>query len=422
VARRSPSTSAPAPVPRGPGGSLATRYAGLLRGTGAAPALAASLLGRLALGTTGLALLLLTRQSTGSYAAAGVVAAAYASSFAVFAPVRARRADRDGPRPVLLACAVLHPAVLGGLVLLAHVGAGAVVLAAAAVAAGATVPPLGGVMRALWGQLVPAEALPTAYSLDAVVIELCFVGGPLLVAGLTAVSGPAAAVLVAGALVLSGGVWLALTPALRRVVPHAHPDGAIARPLSSPAVRALLVTVGWVGAGFGSLEVALPAYAETQHAGPSAAGILLAVWSGGSIAGGLTYGAVRLRAAHVRQLPWLVAALALGAALPLLATGPWVMGGVLVLYGLTIAPFTTCNSVLLGGAAPPGTVTEAFAWSSSLIFGGAAFGNAGAGWLVEHSGVGAALGLTAVTGAAALLTALLGRRAVAGHAASPSTA
>ena len=39
--------------------SLTARYARVLRGTGAAPALAASLVGRLALGTTGLALLLL---------------------------------------------------------------------------------------------------------------------------------------------------------------------------------------------------------------------------------------------------------------------------------------------------------------------------------------------------------------------------
>lgn len=391
---------------------LGARYAALLRGNGAAPALAASLLGRLALGTTGLALLLLVLQSTGSYAAAGLVAAAYALSLAVLAPVLARRADRSGPRGVLLACAVLHPAVLVGLVLLARAGAGVPVLAVAAVLAGATVPPLGGIMRALWGRLVPDEALPTAYSLEAVVVELCFVTGPLLVAGLSAASGPAAAVLAAGALVLTGGAWLAATPALRAVVPHPHSGGRRVGALSSPAVRALLLTVLCVGAGFGALEVALPAYAETQHARPSTAGVLLAVWSAGSILGGLVYGGMRLRAPHVRQMPWLVAAVALGTTLPLLATGPVVMGAVLVLYGLTIAPFSTCNSVLLGGAAPAGTLTEAFAWSSSMIFGGAAVGNAVGGWLAQHVGVSTALGFTAGTGAAALLMSLAGRSAL----------
>ena len=400
-------------------GSLPARYAGLVRGTGAGPALAASLIGRLALGTTGLALLLMVRTSTGSYATAGLVAAAYAISLAGFSPLRARRADRRGPRGVLLLCAVLHPATLVGLVLLADAGAGPGPLLAGAVLAGATVPPLGGVMRAMWAGLVPAAALTTAYSLEAVVIEICFVAGPLLVAGLSALSGPPAAVLAAGGLVLVGSSWFACTPALRAVVPHGQQGRRSSGPLTSSTVRGLLLTVGWVGAGFGALEVSLPAYAETQAARPGTAGVLLAVWSGGSILGGLVYGAARLRAEPGRQLPWLVAALAVGAALPLVALSltalsltappPVVMAGVLVLYGLTIAPFSTCNSVLLGAAAPPGTATEAFAWSSSLIFGGAALGNAAGGWLVQHVDVRAGLGLTAATGVLALLSALAAR-------------
>ena len=385
-------------------------YATLLRGTGAAAPLAASLVGRLALGTTGLAVLLTVRDSTGSYAAAGLVGAAYALSFAAFAPVRARRADRHGPRGVVLACGLLHPAVLLALVLLAAGGAGAALLAAAAVLAGATVPPLGGVMRALWGTLAGGDALTTAYSLESVVVEACFVGGPLLVAGLSALAGPSAAVLAAGLLVLVGSCWLVSTPALRAVVPHAPPPGVRrARPLSSPAVRALLGAVAGVGAGFGAIEVALPAFVEAHAGRPSTAGVLLAVWSAGSILGGLVYGAVRLAVPHGRQLPWIVAALAAGTALPLLAGSPLVMGAVLVPYGFTIAPFSTCNSVLLGRAAPAGTTTEAFAWSGSMIFGGAALGNAGAGWLVEHSGSRAALALVAVTGVLALLSALGGR-------------
>jgi len=387
---------------------LLARYGLLLRGTGAAAPLAASLLGRLALGTTGLALLLTVRESTGSYAAAGLVAAAYALSFAAFAPVRARRADRRGPRGVVLLCGLLHPLVLLAVVLLAAGGAGAVVLVPAAVLAGATVPPLSSVMRALWGVLTP-EALPTAYSLESVVVELCFVGGPLLVAGLSARSGPSAALLAAGGLVLTGSCTLAATPAVRAVVPHAQPAGRGAGPLSSPVVRALLVTVACVGLGFGAVEVALPAFAEAHGAGPSTGGVLIAVWSAGSILGGLVYGAVHLPFPHARQLPWLVTALAAGSALPLLAGSTAVMFGVLVVYGLAIAPFSTCNSVLLGRAAPAGTTTEAFAWSGSMIFGGAALGNAAGGWLVEHADVDAALGLLAASGLGALLASLAGR-------------
>ena len=104
----------------------------------------------------------------------------------------------------------------------------------------------------------------------------------------------------------------------------------------------------------------------------------------------------------------LVAALALCSALPLLADGVLGMGALMFVYGLTIAPFSACNSVLLGEAAPPGTTTEAFAWSSSMIFGGAALGSALAGLLVERSGPTAALLVTAAAGLLATVAAVSG--------------
>ena len=387
------------------------RYSAVLRGSGAAAPLAASVLGRVPLGMTGLAVLLLVREATGSYASAGLVSAAYALSFAVLSPVRARSADRRGPRPVLVLMGLAHPVALTALVVLASAGAGSPLLGAAAVVSGATVPPLGAVMRALWAQLVEAPALTTAYAVESVVIELCFVAGPLLVAVLTALSGPSAAVLAAGALTLAGPLLLVRTPALRAVEPvggEVHPLG----PLTAAPVRSLLLVSACVGAGFGAVEVAMPAFLEEAGRRPGLAGVLLAVWSLGSMAGGLVYGGVHPAVPHRRQLPWLVLALALASSLPL-AGAPslqlLVMSLALFAYGVTIAPLGACTSVLLGGAAPVGTVTEAFAWNTSMIFGGAALGAAAAGVLVERSGVVAALALTAGAG---VLVLLFGLRAV----------
>ena len=386
------------------------RYGTVLRGTGAAGPLAASVIGRLPLGMTGLAVLLLVLEATDSYAAAGAVSAAYALAFAVVSPARARTADRRGPVRILLLVGLLHPVVLLALVLLADAGAPVAVLALGAVLAGATVPPLGAVLRAMWPRLVPMSALTTAYALESVVVELCFVGGPLLVAVLTAVGGAAAAVLAAGLLTLLGTVLLVRTPVIRAITP-VESSPHLLGPLVSAPVRGLLLGVFAVGAGFGALEVALPAFVEDDGRRAGAAGVLLAVWSVGSVVGGLTYGAVHPMTPHRRQLPVLVAVLGLGTLLPLLVAGP-ASGGFLLMvlallgYGLAIAPFFACNSVLLGAAAPTGTVTEAFAWNSSMIFGGAALGAAGAGLLVERSGVVPALGVTALSGLVALLFSL----------------
>ena len=103
---------------------------------------------------------------------------------------------------------------------------------------------------------------------------------------------------------------------------------------------------------------------------------------------------------------------AVAASLPLLAVGPVTMALALFGYGFLIAPFFTVNSLLLGSAAPAGTVTEAFAWNSSMVFGGAALGTALAGALAQSHGPTAALGVTAVAGGLTLATSLAGRSRV----------
>ena len=384
------------------------RYAAVLRGRGTAVPLTASIIGRLSLGMTTLALLLLVRETTGSYASAGLVSAAYALAFGVFGPSRARAADRSGPVPALLLTAFVHPAALGGLVALAVADVPTWALLPVAVLSGATVPPHGPVMRALWASLLEGPLRATAYSLESVVVELCFVVGPLLTALLAAAVHPGAAVVAAGLLALLGALGMVATETVRAVVPHQTPHLSRIGPLTSPAVRALLLTVAGIGVGFGAIEVALPAFVEGEGARPAAAGVLLAVWGLGSIVGGLVYGGLSLATPHRRQLPVLVAALAVGTALPLLATGPVVMGVALFAYGLTIAPFSACNSLLLGETAPPGTTTEAFAWNTSMLFGGAALGSAVAGVLVERSGPSAGLAVTAVAGVLALAAAVSG--------------
>jgi MFS family permease len=387
------------------------RYGEVLAPPGATSALILSVVGRLSLGMTGLALLLLVRKVTGSYAEAGAVSAAYAISFALAAPYRARAADRRGPVSVLRVTGLSHPLAFGLLVLLADLGAPTAALAAAAVGIGITVPPLGAVMRALWGQLVVAGQLGTAYSLESVVIELCFVLGPLLVGALALLS-PEAGVLASGLIAGAGALGLSVNPRVRSVVPHAQRPTGLAGPLVSPVVRACLLTVLWIGTGFGTLEVGVLAFVEQQGQSRSAAGVVLAVWSVGSILGGLVYGGMHLSAPAARQLPVLVTVNGLAAVLPVLSPNVVVLGALLLAAGTTIAPFSACNSLLIGASAPPGTVTEAFAWNGSMIFGGVAMGTAVAGVLVDTYGARAAFVATVVTGVLTIASSALGLRAL----------
>jgi MFS family permease len=389
------------------------KYGEVLTPPGARAALVASVFGRLALGMTGLALLLLVRKATGSYAAAGFVSAAYAVSLAAAAPSRARAADRRGPAAVLRTTGLCQPVAFLLLVVLAHLHAPTALMAGSAVLIGISVPPLGAVMRALWGELVEGRMLATAYSLESVVVELCFVLGPLLV-GALALLAPEVACVACGIVAGAGALALAANPRVRAVVPHAARPTSLLGPLVSPVVRACLLNVLWIGTGFGTIEVGVLAFVDEQGSSRSAAGVVLAVWSLGSIVGGLVYGGLHLSWPAARQLPVLVTVNGLAAALPVLSPGVVALALLLLAAGSTIAPFSACNSVLLGSSAPPGTVTEAFAWNGSMIFGGAAMGTAVAGVLVDSSGARAALLATVVTGALTIGCSLIGLRALRG--------
>jgi len=80
--------------------------------------------------------------------------------------------------------------------------------------------------------------------------------------------------------------------------------------------------------------------------------------------------------------------LALGAGFALLAAaeGPAVLSVLLLACGLMLAPATVVASTLLDTAAPPGTLTEAFAVMVMGIVAGTALGNAIGGAIVEGAG------------------------------------
>src|SRR5579884_3579905 len=89
---------------------------------------ASALLARLPQGMASLAILLLVRDSTHSYVAAGLAVGADALATAAMAPVQGRLIDRRGRPRVLAPVAIGQSIVLVALVLAAHWRAGAVLL------------------------------------------------------------------------------------------------------------------------------------------------------------------------------------------------------------------------------------------------------------------------------------------------------
>ncbi len=376
--------------------------------------LLAGFAGRLPSAMVPLALLLMVQQQTGSYAVAGFAAAAYGLAMAAMAPVLGRLADRRTPRPVLLAQAAAYPVLLALLVLAVLGGAPTAVVLAASAAAGLGTPLVSGTVRALWSRVDP-RVRTTAFALDATATELVFVAGPTLVAALAVFAGPAWAVAVAGTLAVAGALAIATSAAMRGWVPVPAVDRTSAfATVLTPGMPRVLVSGSALMLGFGALEVAIPAFAD-EAGSPGLSGLLLALWSLGSVAGGLWFGARVVSASLPRQYRWLLLGVTIGLAPLAAASSPWVLGALLFLGGTAIAPTMTVQSSLVGALAPAHATTEAFTWLSTMATGASALGAALGGALIDGpAGVTGSL-LLAVAGAAAavLVTLVPGRAAPA---------
>jgi MFS family permease len=360
-------------------------YARILRTPGVGTIVLATLIGRLPIGISGLAILLYVRQVSGSFAAAGACAGALALGSASGAPFQGRLVDRRGVGTLLpLAC--VHGTGLVLVWVLGAAGAPTVAIVASSFLAGLAIPPLSSVLRSRWPYLLESsrELIPGAYALDSVMIELIFIVGPLIVTAIVATTGPQYALAISAACVLLGTMLL-LAGLRGRRGPGRQADRRPALglgALAAPGLRTLVFASLPVGFCFGTIEVVLPAFSESEGS-KELAGVLLAVWSAASGAAGLVYGA-RVRQAPLEDLHLRFACLLpLGIAALLVASSPTTMALLAILAGIPIAPLIASRNELVGRVSLPGTATEAFTWPLTALVAGVSLGAAAAGALVE---------------------------------------
>lgn len=367
---------------------MVSKYRSVLSVPGSLALILSALVGRLPLGMSSLAMLLLVRETHHSYAVAGLVVGAYALASAAAAPLQGRLVDGFGRTRVLVPCAFGQALMLVAFVLAASADASGTALVPLAALTGAFAPPVPATARALLREVYRDPAVrDTAYALDSVVQEVVWISGPLVVALVVSVSSPDVAVLLVAAVCVVGTLLFVRSPLARRSDrPVHHEQRSAVR--SNRALRALLAPVFLLGAGLGAIEVGLPSLA--LHAGSRpATGLLLALWSVGSVIGGLWYGARVWSSSLTGRYRMLILA-AVACSVPLVFARTIPEGAVAsLLAGLTTAPVFSSQYALVGRVVQRGSENEAFTWISAALVAGIAAGSAIGGVVIAAAGVSA---------------------------------
>jgi MFS family permease len=242
------------------------------------------------------------------------------------------------------------------------------------------------VAQPLWGRRM--DRAGQRRTLLTAVGVLVFVGGPLLVVLVVALASPALVLALTTLATVAGTVLFATQPP-SRAAGGGELLGTAA--LRSRGLRTILVAATATGGVFGTLEVALPAFAEARVGDAELGVLVFAAQAAGSAAGGLLYGA-RATGRRVAGLyVGLVALLGPSIALLALADSLTAMVVLALLGGCVIAPMTAAGNEVIGHVVPDGRLGEAFGWLVTAVIVGAAAGNVLAGLVVEAAGWQAAI-------------------------------
>jgi MFS family permease len=388
-------------------------YSSLLKTPGVARIIAAQLTARYPFGMLSLAFMLHIERIHHSNGSAGLVLAAMSIGQAIAGPLTSRLMGVLGMRTVLWTTLVACSAAVAAI--------GVFVMPvpltmAVAFFAGLSMPPIQPAVRTIYPKMVNSRQLTPLFSLDASAQEIIWIAGPVVITFVSTQIGTVEGILMAVAIMLAGGAWFIASPEVGRVrIPRSKRRFGVV--LARPPV--LLATV----VGFllvGSCAAVEAGVVANFGEGSPFSGIVLAIWSIGSLVGGLAIG-------HVPIGPWATARRMLIVTVGIVISvfflwSWWGLSLTLLIAGVGIAPALAVLFAIVSASVKFSDTAEAYGWVGTGQLIGAALGSALAGFLIDGSGPAGAFWVAAAFAFVGFAVAALAHRAhpdLRGRDASP---
>jgi MFS family permease len=272
-----------------------------------------------------------------------------------------------------------------------------------ALISGLATPPIQPAVRTIYPKMVNSKQLTPLFSLDASAQEIIWVLGPVITTFISTQVGTDWGILTAAVIMVFGGVWFISSPEVSRVrIPRSRRRIGVV--LKRPPVL-LATVVGFLLIGAcAALEAGV--VATFGHEGLDA-GIVLGIFSLGSLAGGLAFG-------HIPIGPWALARrmfiVFVGIAVSTFFSSALLLSITLFVAGIGIAPALAVLFAIVSASVKFSDTAEAYGWVGTGQLIGAALGSAAAGLLIDQNGAVGAFWAAAAFALLGFLVPLLGKR------------
>jgi MFS family permease len=350
-------------------------YLNLLRTRGVARLMTAQLMARIPNGMLSLAYLLHIESIYHSYGAAGLVLAATSIGQAIAGPLTSRWMGVWGMRRVLILTTIVCATAVGTIALAPPLPLP--LYMALGFIGGLSTPPIQPAVRTIYPKMVNSRQLTPLFSLDASAQEVIWVVGPVITTLIATQISTVLAILVALAFLIGGGAWFISSPEVGRVrIPRSKRKlGSV---LAKPPVLLATITGFLLIGACAAIEAGV--VATFGNHGPQS-GIVLAIFSVGSIIGGLSFG-------HLPIGPWALArrifVVFVGMALAAGSLNFWWLAVTLLIAGIGIAPALAVMFAIVSASVRFSETAEAYGWVGTGQLIGAALGSAAAGFLIDR--------------------------------------
>lgn len=365
----------------------------------------AGMIARMPISMMGIGIITMLSQIKESYWLAGGVAATFTLAMALIAPQISRAVDHFGQSKVLPITTGISVIATCSLVLCTYKNAPEWTLFIFAALAG-FMPSMPAMIRARWTHIYRnTSSLHTAYSLESVLDEVCFILGPPISVGLSVTLFPEAGPLMSAILLGIGVFAFVLQKQTEPAIAHSATKikSSALKPLTMKILVFSLIALGVI---VGTIDVISVAFAK-ELGKPIAASIVLSTYAVGSCSAGLIFGVIKLKTPLAKQ--FFIASLATAImTVPLLGVNDvFTLSLTVFIAGVFFAPTMIIAMNLVANIVPKDKLTEGLTWMITGLGIGVALGATIAGWCIDVYGIKTAFIVTIMAGLSVLLIAAI---------------